>query len=564
SLPSLCAQVGVPTVPPGKPQEHQEQPAAVCPPPGDLSDPSMDKAAVKIQAAFKGYKVRKEMKQQEGPVFSHTFGDTEAQVGDVLRLECVVSSKVDVRARWLKDGMELTDGRHHHIDQLADGTCSLLVTGLGRADAGRYTCQVSSKFGHVAHSACVVVSGTESEAESSSGGELDEAFRRAARQLHRLFRTKSPAEVSDEEIFLSADEGSAQPEEPGDWQTYHEDEHFVCIRFESLAESHRAATCFREMFGTMGIRVDISLSEQGPRGVEMRISKVGPAPAAPQEMVPRPLTAEAAPVFLTGLQDQEVQDGYPMSFDCVVTGQPMPTVCWFKDGRMLEEDDHYMISEDQQGGHQLIITAVVPADMGVYRCMAENSVGVSSTKAELRVDLTSTDYETAADATETSSYFSAQGYLSSREQEGMESTSEEGQLPQVVEELKDLQVAPGTRLAKFQLKVKGYPAPRLYWFKDGQPLTASEHIRVADRKTLHTLEVLSVTSEDAGQYSAYISNAMGAAYSSARLLVRGPKDPEEKPASDAHQQLVPPRFLERFASKKVKKGSSITFSVKVE
>lgn len=67
----------------------------------------------------------------------------------------------------------------------------------------------------------------------------------------------------------------------------------------------------------------------------------------------------------------------------------------------------------------------------------------------------------------------------------------------------------------------GYPTPRLYWFKDGQPLTASEHIRMADRKTLHTLEVMSVTSEDAGQYSAYVSNAVGAAYSTARLLVRG-------------------------------------------
>nr|XP_019585378.1 PREDICTED: obscurin [Rhinolophus sinicus] len=572
----LASKVGAPAAPSGKPQKQQEQPTAVCPLLGglsaeDLGDPSLDKAAMKIQAVFKGYKVRKEMKQQEGPVFRHTFGDTEAQVGDVLCLECVVASKADVQARWLKDGVELTDGRHYHIDQLGDGTCSLLVTGLGRADAGHYTCQVSSKFGHVAHSAhVVVVSGTESEAESSSSSELDDAFRRAARRLHRLFCTKGPAEVSDEEIFLSADEGSLETEEPGDWQTYREDEHLICIRFEALAEAHQAATRFREMFGTLGIGVDISLSEQGPRGVEMRIAKVSLVPAAPPEPLPSLLTTETAPVFLTVLQNQEVQDGYPVSFDCVVIGQPVPSVRWFKDGRLLEEDDHYMISDDQQGGHQLIITAVVPADMGVYRCLAENSVGVSSTKAELRVDLTSTDYDTAADATETSSYFSAQGYLSSREQEGAESTSEEGQLPQVVEELKDLQVAPGTRLAKFQLKVKGYPAPHLYWFKDGQPLATSAHIRLVDKKTLHTLEVLSVTSEDAGQYSAYISNAVGAAYSSARLLVRDPNDPEEKtaagepsPAADV-QQLVPPRFLEKFTSKKVKKGSSITFSVKVE
>lgn len=91
-------------------------------------------------------------------------------------------------------------------------------------------------------------------------------------------------------------------------------------------------------------------------------------------------------MFLTELQNQEVQDGYPVSFDCIVVGKPLPTVRWFKDGKAIEENDHYMINEDQEGCHQLIITAVVPTDMGVYRCLAENNMGVASTKAELRVD----------------------------------------------------------------------------------------------------------------------------------------------------------------------------------
>nr|XP_028607457.1 LOW QUALITY PROTEIN: obscurin [Podarcis muralis] len=549
---------------------------------GDLDDPSLSHAAVKIQAAFKGYKVRKEIKQQECPVFAETFKDFFGEPGSTLHLECVAQSKTDMKVRWLKDGVEVLDGRHCHIDNYSDGTCSLIITGLEMNDVGKYTCEVSNKFGKASHSAKVTVGVPpqapvrkhkaakkipESE-ESSSGSELDDAFRKAGRRLHKLFKSKISTEISDvdEELFVSADEGEI---EVVDHQTYREDERYIYIKFEVMAEAKTAASRFREMFAAMGIAVEIDILDQGSKKIELRIGKATPpAPGQLRTLVKRPppplLTSDTAPIFITELQNQEVQDGYPVSFDCVVIGKPTPTIRWFKDGRVIEEDDHYMINEDQEGCHQLIITAVVPLDMGVYRCLAENSMGVSSTKAELRVDLTSTDYDTAADATETSSYYSAKGYLSSREQEGVESMTEEEQLPQILDELHDIHVAPGATLAKFHLKVKGYPQPRLYWFKDGQPLHASDRLLKTDKREFHALEILNVTKQDAGQYSVFIRNSAGSAYSAARLLVKGPGEEEEKPRRDVHEQLVPPRFLERYTNKKVREGASITLSVKVE
>ena len=106
------------------------------------------------------------------------------------------------------------------------------------------------------------------------------------------------------------------------------------------------------------------------------------------------------PVFKKELQNCEIIEGSAARFACQVSGNPEPTVEWYRDGKILKESKQLTFLYDDDDNCRLIITEGGSADAGEYTCVAENRYGKVSSRARLTVDTGTTDEETASEASE--------------------------------------------------------------------------------------------------------------------------------------------------------------------
>ncbi|XP_040194751.1 neural cell adhesion molecule 2 isoform X2 [Rana temporaria] len=71
-----------------------------------------------------------------------------------------------------------------------------------------------------------------------------------------------------------------------------------------------------------------------------------------------------------------------ISLFCRATGSPKPYITWHRNGRMIEENEKYLLRDDNT---ELTIKNIINSDAGSYTCRATNKAGVTEKQSFLQV-----------------------------------------------------------------------------------------------------------------------------------------------------------------------------------
>ncbi|NXG70714.1 PALLD protein, partial [Baryphthengus martii] len=251
------------------------------------------------------------------------------------------------------------------------------------------------------------------------------------------------------------------------------------------------------------------------------------------------------PQFTQKLRSQEVAEGNRVLLECRVSGNPVPDVRWFCEGKELQNTPDIQIRSGSGGLHSLVIAEAFEDDTGRYTCLASNSIGSDSTSAEIFIEgASSTDSESESLILKSKSGAmpQAQKKTTSVSLTIGSSTPKSGVTTAVIQPIsvpsqqvqsptsylhrvdgpkpiysapiftKELQnsTASEGQVVVLECRVRGPPPIHVKWFRQGVEIQDSPDFRILQKKTFP---------EDSGLFTCTATNEHGSVTSSAQLTV---------------------------------------------
>lgn len=190
------------------------------------------------------------------------------------------------------------------------------------------------------------------------------------------------------------------------------------------------------------------------------------------------------PHFIKELADAAVVEGMPHSFECQVSGNPLPLISWFKNDQCIDNSTDFLIMYNN-GFCTLHVEDAAIDYSGRYTCRAANPAGQVACSANLQV-------------------------LSSVPSER----------PSFVVPLCNVMARAGQKL-RLECTVNGKPTPEVSWLHNGKTIKETRDIKPHFDGNKATLIITEAFPKDAGVYTIIAKNKAGEAVSQCNVSVKG-------------------------------------------
>ncbi|XP_066901444.1 obscurin isoform X2 [Halyomorpha halys] len=385
------------------------------------------------------------------PEFIKKLQDVTVKEGEPMFLQAQITGFPLPELKWFKDGMPVRSSKDVNFVNSPGGLVGLSIDYPTNENSGNYTLTVSNKLGEASSDAKVEVITKDKKPEFRShlspttvveGFPLKLTVKVEGNPPPELlwFRNGSPIDID------------------GD--------HVQCVTSPDGSQS-----LIIDKISPLDAAV-YSVAAKNDVGTSTSEAKVDVAGQARDDM---PLEA---PSLAYDLRDTWAEEGSILSISVPFSGNPIPSVAWYKDNEELL-GDHRVTSTNDGKRIGLSLAPCEIGDIGVYKCVLKNPVGEVESEAKIHVK----------------KIFHS---------------------PVFIHPLHDLDQKIGLD-GKMMCRVSGNPRPDVAWFWNGKPIYEDEKYSMKREGDLCLLFIKNCNPADDGCYRCIASNRDGKAESEAKF-----------------------------------------------
>ncbi|XP_029766379.1 titin-like, partial [Terrapene carolina triunguis] len=377
--------------------------------------------------------------------------------GQSTSFECQVAGTPAIHVTWYMDGNEVTDPAKYGI-AFVDGFATFKVASAKIEDSGIYVCEAHNDAG----------------SESCS-------IELKVKEPPTFIRELKPAEVVKGFDAMLECEVSGTPPFEVTWLKNNKE----------IRSSKKYAMSDRESIFTLVV-TNCDFSDAGE--YQCIISNDGGSCSCSTRV-----SLKEPPSFIKKIENVATVLKSSAVFQCTVAGAHPLSVSWIKDEKIIEEDENFHITFEDNVAI-LKIKHIDIGHRGRYTCQAKNESGVEKCFALLLVQ----------------------------------------EPAQIIEKTKSVKVTEKDPVT-LECTVAGTPELKLKWFKDGKQLLPSRYYTMSFDSNVASFRIESVMKEDSGTYAFKVENDFGSSTCEAVLAVLEPASFLVKPEN---QQAVPNSTVE--------------------